>query len=300
MTRLRVLVTGAGGRLGGILAHRLAADTLVVAGRHRSPVPRALESVPLSLLSGSSIDRAIERSRPDAIVHCAALADADRCEREPLLAHAINVEAPARIARTSHRHGIRLLALSTDLVFDGDRAPVNESAVARPWLVYGLTKRLGEQAVLDEATGSVVVRVALVHGRGFGRNGTSSETILWTLRSGRPAFCFTDQYRTPIDGASVADAIARLLRGTQTGVFHAGGSNRLSRYELALRVARLFGHPESLVRPVLQASRASSPIDVLRPADVSLVSDRARRELGWEPRALDAGLLESRPFPDSD
>lgn len=295
MNRIRVLVTGASGRLGGILADRLAADAIVVAGRHRAPVPSGLESVPLDLSSRSSLARAMDLSRPDAIVHCAALADADRCERRPRIAHEINVAASAQLAWISRRSGIRLIAFSTDLVFEGDRAAWTEQDPARPLLIYGLTKRLGEQAVLDEAPDSAVVRVALIHGRGFGRGGTASETILWSLRAGRPVFCFTDQFRTPIDGASVTDAVLRLLRGAQTGLFHVGGPERVSRHDLAMRVARLFDQPARLVRPVKQKA---SPIGVRRPADVSLVSDRARRELGWESRPLDAGIIESRLSPD--
>jgi dTDP-4-dehydrorhamnose reductase len=280
-----------------MLAGRLASDTIVVAGRHHARVPPGIETVALSLSSRSSIDQAVDRARPDAIVHCAALANADRCESEPPLAHEINVAAPSYIARTCRRRGIRLIALSTDLVFAGDSAPFNERDLARPILAYGRTKRLGEQAVLAEASDSVVVRVALIHGRGFGRGGTSSETVLWTLRAGRPMFCFTDQYRTPIDGESVAEAILRLLQGAQSGLFHLGGADRVSRYELALRVANLFRLQEELVRPV---SQSSSPMGARRPADVSLVSDRARRELGWEPRPLEVGILESRSSPDAN
>jgi dTDP-4-dehydrorhamnose reductase len=136
-----------------------------------------------------------------------------------------------------------------------------------------------------------VARVPLVCGRGHGPRATASESVVWSLRDRRPVALFTDEHRTPVDPESLADAIGRLLRGTLGGLVHLGGPERVSRHELGLRTARLFGLDTSLVHAVRHEDR---PQPEPRPKDVSLDAGRARRELGWEPRPLDESLREGR------
>jgi dTDP-4-dehydrorhamnose reductase len=286
--RPRVLVTGAAGLLGGRLAELLASAHDVIAMRHRAPVPAGLTAVDADLLDLSALERAIETARPDAVLHSAALADADRCEAEPDLARRCNVEASAEIARLCRARGLRLVALSTDLVLGGDVAFSVEDPPARPVLVYGRTKLDAEEAILGESPGAVVLRVALVIGRGYGPRTTASESVAAALVAGRRPRLFDDQYRTPIDPESIADAVARVLQGTMAGRYHLGGAERLSRYELGQRVAQVLGLRGSFER-VSQTSQS-----VLRPADASLDSSRARRELGWTPRPLDEAIRDGR------
>ena len=290
--RRRVLVTGASGLLGGRLAQLLAATHDVTALRHRSPTPEGLPVVEADLLAPASLALAVERARPDAIVHSAALADVDACEADPERARLSNVAASAFLARLSHAHGIRLVALSTDLVLTGERAWSTEDARPAPSLVYARTKLEGEEAVLEEAPQAALVRAPLILGRGFGARLSASESIAGALAAGRPLRLFTDQYRTPTDPESIADLVRRLVDTPARGRFHAGGPERLSRYDLALRVARTLGLPESGLEAVTQATHA---MGAPRPADVSLDSGRARRELEWTPRPLEAAIREGRP-----
>jgi dTDP-4-dehydrorhamnose reductase len=288
---LRLLVTGAGGLLGGRLAELLAAGFHVIAGRHDSPAAPCPETVHIDLLHERSLLQALDEARPHAILHSAALADADRCEREPDLARRLNVDASARLARACRAQGIRLVALSTDLVCDGDHPFATEDEAPQGKLVYTATKIAAEEAVLSEDPRAAVLRVALVHGRGFGPRATASESVAWALRAGRPLRLYTDQYRTPVDAESVADAVQRLLPGEASGVFHIGGPERLSRYELGLRVADVLGLPRDGIEAVTTAAFPQKPE---RPRDVSLDHSRAARELGYTPRPLDAGIREGR------
>lgn len=289
-------MTGASGLLGGRLASLLSGPFHVVAARHAGPIPSGVESVPLDLLSGASIEAALSSGRPEAVVHSAALADPERCEREPERAAALNEAATRALARHCRLRDIRLVTLSTDLVFPGDRAPWSEADAPRALLAYARTKLGGEVAAVAEHPGAAVLRIALVYGRGHGPRGTATESIAWALRAGRRLRLYTDQYRTPIDAESVASAIARLLPTSHGGVFHVGGPERVSRYDLGLRTARLLGLDASLIEPVLFADAVGA---APRPADVSLDSGRALRELGWQPRPLDVAIVEGRPSPEA-
>jgi len=292
---LRVLVTGASGLLGGRLAALLdARGFAVIAGRHHAPVPPGLPEVPLDLGDPAAVARAFRLARPDAVLHAAAFARADDCERRPADAEMLNHHGSRRLAEACRAAGLRLVALSTDLVFSGERGRLTEDVPPRPVLAYGRTKLAGEEAVLAAHPGAAVARVALVVGRGHGPGGTASETVAWALADGRPLSLFTDEHRSPVDPESLAGALAALLSGGATGRFHLGGPERLSRHELGLRVARTTGLPATTIRAARQADH---PGPAPRPPDVSLDSTRARRELGWAPRPLDEALAESRPAP---
>jgi dTDP-4-dehydrorhamnose reductase len=291
---MRVLVTGGGGLIGGRLVRLLEGQRFrVSAGHHIAPPPTGISTVPLDLLSQYSVESALDAARADAVVHCASFVGADECERRPLEAHEMNARAAGALAASCRARAIRLLALSTDQVLAGDVAFAAEREPPRPLMVYGRTKLEGEEAVLSALPTAAVVRLPLMIGRGHGPRGTASEAIRWSLRDGARVRLFTDEYRTPVDPESVAAALTSLLEGEGAGMYHLGGGERLSRYELGLRVARVFDLSPSLLEPVPQSVHAGPP----RPLDASLDSGRARRELGWAPRPLDEALRESRPEP---
>jgi len=289
---MRLAVTGAGGLLGGRLAALLHARGLeVMATWRRNPPPPGPRPVWLELLAPGALERLLDRERPDAVLHAAVLGRTDLCQERPAEARAANVDLPRLVAESCARRGIRLVALSTDLVFAGDAAPYCETDAAGAHGVYGATKHEGEEALLAAFPAAVVARVALVLGRGHGARGTASESVAWALGAGRPVSLFTDEYRTPVDPESVADAVERLLSARVSGLLHLGGPERLSRYQLGRRVARTLGVSEANIVAARQAEYTGPEP---RPADVSLDSGRARRELGWEPRPIDLALREGR------
>ncbi len=263
----------------------------MTAAHRRGAPPDGPRPLRADLAEPADVSRCFEEVRPDAVVHAAVLGRAEDCENRPDEAERVNARLPGWVAERCGERGLRLVALSTDLVFAGDRSFVTEQDAARPRNVYAQTKRAGEQAVLSACPRAAVARVALVLGRGHGPRGTSSESIARALRSGRSVRLYTDEYRTPVDAESVADAVARLLLATGSGLYHLGGAERVSRYELGVRVARALDLGSA---GIVAAVLAEHPGPETRPPDVSLDSTRARRELGWLPRPLDAAIRDSR------
>ncbi|HWX23862.1 MAG TPA: SDR family oxidoreductase [Vicinamibacteria bacterium] len=288
---MRILVTGAGGLLGGRLASVLAERFDVVAAFRESPPPEGLHAMRLDLLSGPTLEAALDRVRPDAVVHAAAMADPDRCEADPALAERVNVGGAEVIARWCGARDARLVAISTDLVFSGESSFSREEDATSPILAYGRTKLRAEHAILAACPGAAVARVTLVGGRGHGPRKTATEAIASALREGSSLRLYTDQFRTPIDDRSVAEGLVQTLVRGLSGLVHLGGPERLSRFALGQRVARILSLPDSLLVPV---STEEFPPRAPRPRDASLDSTRARERLGWAPRDLDTVIRESR------
>jgi dTDP-4-dehydrorhamnose reductase len=242
-------------------------------------------------VDAGSVRRLVEEAQPEAVVHAAVLGRADLCAARPEEAELVNARLPGWVAEACRDRDLPLVALSTDLVFDGQGSHVDEQHPARPLSVYGSTKRRGEEAVLAAWTKAAVARVALVHGRGHGPRSTSSESVRRALAAGQKLTLYTDEHRTPVDPESVANAVARILERKGAGLYHLGGPERLSRFELGRRVVRAFGLLEDGLVAGTQAGHSGPD---RRAPDVSLDSSRARRELGWEPRPLDEAIRESR------
>jgi dTDP-4-dehydrorhamnose reductase len=248
----------------------------------------------VELTDDAALARLLDATRPEGVVHAAAIGRANRCQERPDEAHRVNAVLPGTLGRLCRERGLRLVVLSTDLVFGGDRAFSREDDAPAPLSVYGRTKHAGEDAALAACPAAAVARVALTLGRGHGARGTSSESVAWALRAGREVRLFADEYRTPVDPESLCDALALLLERGGSGRFHLGGPERVSRHELGLKVARVLGLPES---GIVAGRRADHVGPDPRAADVSLDSTRARRELGWEPRPLDEAIRGGRTEP---
>jgi len=290
---VRLLLTGAAGMLGGRLASLLAQVHALTAARHESPVPAGLETQALDLLAAGAAEAILEAARPEAVVHAAALVEPDRCEREPDLAARLNTEASERLAVACARRGIKLLLISTDLVFD-DGDEKHEGGTPHPVSVYGRTKRAAEEAVLAADRRHAVVRVPLVIGRGFGPRATATEAVAWALQAGRPLHLYTDQWRTPSDPESTAAACSRIFERDASGVFHAAGPERVTRHDLGLRVADALRLPSDGISATTHEAR---PPLAPRPRDACLEADRTRAALGWQPRPLLTALRASRLAP---
>jgi dTDP-4-dehydrorhamnose reductase len=288
---MRILITGAGGLLGGRLTTLLAPAHQTVALCRTQKAPSGIESVNADLTDADAVERALEAARPEVVVQCAAASDPEICEREPERALRENVTATQTLARACARRNLRLIFTSTDLVYSGNQRDQVETSPIGPVSVYGRSKLQAEMVASAEAPNATIFRMALVCGRGSGSRLSSTEGIAQRLRRGEVVTLYADEWRSPVDPESVASAIeALLLRPSISGVFNLGGPERLTRFEMGERVAQLLGLEASLLR---RASREQHP-GAPRPRDVSLSSSRATAELGFVPRPLDVAIREGR------
>jgi dTDP-4-dehydrorhamnose reductase len=287
---MRVLLTGASGQLGAYLLERLAASGHeVVAWSGMEAGRRAGRTLrPVDLADPVATAAALDEADPDAVLHAGAISSNEAARRSPDLARAVNVEGTGRLADWCRNLGRRLVFTSTDLVFDGRRGWYREDDPAEPALTYGRTKRLAEPAVLTAPRG-LVARLSLLFGPTRAGCPAYFDRTLDALRRGEPQAFFADEYRTPLDFRTAADALVRLLEGEAVGTVHVGGPERLSRHELVRRVADALGLDPGLVRP---NRRADVPAPEPRPADVSLDTARLAHLLPDLPRpTVEAAIL---------
>jgi dTDP-4-dehydrorhamnose reductase len=267
---MRIVVTGASGRLGSEVVDRLARE-----GRHEvfgwSGTERGEPSWrPVDLVDEHALAEALEETDPEAVIHAAALGSAEAVRRDPARAHAVNVEATRYLAEWASVRGRRLVFTSTDLVFDGSKSWNREDDLARPILAYGRSKLDAEPHVLRVPRG-LVARLSLLFGQTRAGIPDFFGQAIDALGRGESRSFFEDEFRTPMHYRTAADILARLVESDAVGTIHVGGRERLSRFELMCRAAIASRIDPDLVRPGRQAD---ADLPESRPVDASLDTTR--------------------------
>lgn len=251
----------------------------------------------MNILDQSSITAYIKITKPDIIIHAAALSQPAQCEKMPELAHAVNVEGTRNVLEVASRLAIPFIFLSTDLVFDGNKLDgsndnnddnegwYNEDDTPNAHIVYGHTKIAAEQVITSHGSDQwCIVRPALMVGDGTPWTNGFPQFAVDMLKRGQSATLFTDQFRTPVWIDDICSAIECIVRGQHFGqVFHVGGTERMNRVDAVRHYCSLAGVDASKIHAVMMDA---VPHYITRVRDVSLNSRRIQTLTGWTPTPL--------------
>jgi dTDP-4-dehydrorhamnose reductase len=263
---MRVLITGGAGQLGRDLADALGISAF------------ALDRMECDVTSLASVEAAVGRVRPDAIVNAAAWTDVDGCEADPVRARLTNAMGASNVARAAG--DALVVQISTDYVFDGRGGrPYTETDATNPLSVYGASKLEGEVKV-SEARRWAVVRTAWLYGAGT-RNFVAA--ILRAARTRERLSVVDDQVGSPTSTPDLAQALVELIDRGATGVLHGVNAGECSRFEFAQAILKETGMDSARVDPV---PTDAMPRPAVRPAYAPMDG------VAW--RA--AGLPELRPW----
>ncbi len=288
----RIVITGAGGQLGGCLAAQ-AADQ----GRNAL----ALTSAQWDITDPAAAEAIVTSG--DVVINCAAYTNVDGAESDAARAYAVNEAAPEHIARACARAGARLIHVSTDFVFAGDFGgaeprPYEPSDETSPRGVYACSKRAGEVAVLAALPEAVVVRTAWVY---TGGTGSDFVAIMRKLAAGDgPIKVVDDQVGSPTYVADLAGALLQVADdGVPGPILHAANEGVVSRFGLARAVFEECGADPERVNPV---STEEFPRPAPRPT-YSALSGRQSAAAGmaplrpWRPALVAALVASDGPVP---
>ncbi len=287
---MRLLVTGASGLLGGSviqIATNKGHDVFSAYKEH--PAARG-KPVPLDQTHPAEVKETISKIKPHVIINTAAQSDVDFCEEHPDIAFAINSESVRYLATATREAGTFLLQVSTDYVFDGEKGSYLETDNPHPVNKYGLSKLEGERATILAGEGSwSIARPSVIFGWGRPLRPNAATYVHDKLSKHETVRMVRDQYCSPTFNKNLAAMLVEIAERQIPGILHTAGATRLSRYELALRIAHVFGLDKGLVIP---ATAEDIPWKATRPIDSSLIIERATTLLSQKPQSIDDSLIE--------
>ena len=285
---MRILITGASGLLGVNLALEAAKDGHTVFGQVNSHKLHtdAFNTIATDLLLPKAIERLLDQTQPDWVIHCAALANLEACEADPQQARELNSELPRKLAQHVARGGARMLHVSTDAVFDGQRGNYTEEDAPNPLGVYAQTKLDSELAVAQANPEAIIARVNLF---GWSLTGKRSlgEFFYYNLQAGKEVMGFTDMYFCPLLANHLGKIFLQMLDLRLNGLYHVLSSQCISKYDFGVAVANKFGLDQRLISPT---SVKQAGLKAARSPNLTLNTHKLSTALGAPLPDLSAGL----------
>lgn len=266
---MKVLLTGGKGMLGRTICR--------VLGKRFEIIPTDLPEADIT--NEECIDSAIAKYQPDAVIHCAAMTAVDKCETEIDLAYKLNQRGSANVAAACNRHNVRLIAISTDYVFEGSaNRPYNEfDETTGGNTVYGKSKYAGEEAIRALCPNHVIARISWLYGFG----GPSFVHAMIGLADGtRPTLkVVADQVGNPTSAIAVARKLGEILeRPKLCGTFHMTCEGEASWADFAAEIFRQKG----INQPIAPCTTEEFPRPAPRPKN-SRLDKMALRLAGFSP-----------------
>lgn len=263
---MKILVTGSSGQLGTDVVEILSGTHEVLAQKRSD----------LDIADLTAVGKVVESFNPPIVINCAAYTRVDDCEEQRQLAFTVNVTGPKNLALCVSRYGGKLIHISTDYVFDGNRTvpnPYVEEDEPAPVSYYGQTKLEGERAIREITEHCIIVRTAWLYGV-VGRNFPKTILRLAIQDPRKKLKVVNDQFGSLTWSYQLALQIARLIEVDGQGVYHATAEGYGCWYDVAATFLKLMRVPHN-VHP---CTSAQYPTRAARPKNSILENRRLKME----------------------
>lgn len=289
---MRILVTGSNGLLGQKLTALLQDDKdvfLIATARGKSAVKiNRGEYHPMDISNRDNVESVLRLTKPDVIINTAAMTQVDDCETQRDVCWKANVTSVEHLVRYCQSLHIHLIHVSTDFIFDGTHGPLDENAKPNPVNYYGESKLAAEKVIQNSTITWAILRTVLVFG--ITQDMSRSNIVLWvkkSLEQNKTIQVVNDQWRTPTLAEDLAIGCYLAAKRRARGIYNISGKDFLSPYDIAIRTAEFFKLDKALINPT-DSTKFTQPAK--RPPKTGFIIDKARKDLGYEPRSFEEGL----------
>lgn len=283
--KTKLLITGASGLLGNRVVESAERDYLVIPTYNTKALHP--DSLKLDITNASETIRLVQRIKPDAVIHTASETNVDRCETEKEHAWRTNVEGPRNLTLACEKANTKLISISTDYVFDGEKGFYKEDDKPNPISYYGFTKLEGEKQIIQKCQNYAILRTSVLYDWHPWKQSFATWTIS-QLRQSKQIKVVDDHFNTPTLAQNLAEMAVEVVEKDVQGLYHASGSERISRYEFARRIAMTFDLDAGLIQPI-EMNQLSAWI-ARRPRDSSLDTGKIQKRLRAKPLNIAEGL----------
>jgi dTDP-4-dehydrorhamnose reductase len=281
----KLLITGTSGLLGNKIVDVAKHNYEVIPTHNTKPLHS--NSLKLEITNLNEALSIFNKLEPTIVIHTASETNVDKCETEKEHAWKTNVKGTRNIAEACKNVGAKLIYISTDYVFDGEKGLYNEEDKPNPVNYYGLTKLEGERQVIEHSENYAVLRTSVL----YGWHPWKQNFVTWVinqLKQEKEINVVDDHYNTPTLADNLAEIAIEVAEKDRRGLYHASGRERISRYEFAKQIARTFNLNAEIVKPA-KMSQLTAWI-AKRPRDSSLNTSKIQKQLKTKPLDITEGL----------
>jgi len=281
----RLLITGASGLLGSKL-QKIAEGkfNLILLHNTRPLSPNSLE---LDITNQKEVTKLFNDLKPEIVIHTASETNVDKCELQKEHAWKINVEGTHNVTRACKEIDAKLVYISTDYVFDGEKGNYKEEDKPNPISYYGITKLEGENQVIQNCNDHVILRTSVIYGWHQWKQNFAT-WVINQLRQNKEITVVDEHHNTPTLADNLAEMTIEALRSDLHGLYHASGIEKISRYDFAIQIAKTFHLDLNLIKPIKMSQLAAWVAK--RPKDSSLNTDKIQKHLKTKPLNITDGL----------
>lgn len=281
---MKLLITGASGLYGSKLVELSIANNYEVYSGYSRDQPACGTPVQFDVSDKNRVEKVFKKVGPEVVVHAASLTDVDKCEINKELAWKINVEGARNMAEAVKTSGAFLVYVSTDYVFNGETGQYTEVDRPDPINYYGFTKLKAEELVKDLVGEYCIARASVIYGSTPAAGKVNFGLwVLNKLERNEQARIVTDQWNSPTLNTNLADMTLEVIKRKLTGIFHLSGATRISRYDFAKQIAKIFNFDSNLISP---ATSTEFFWAAKRPQDSSLNTGKAQQTLKKRPLSI--------------
>ena len=283
---MKFLVTGSAGLVGSQVVKDLAKQNHTVYSCYHNEKPVHGIPLQLDLTDQDKIIQTLQETKPDRIIHLAAMTNVELCETEKDLATKINVKSTETIAKQAAKQQAFFVYVSTDYVFDGKDRMKKEYDSTNPLGFYGKTKLEGEIVLNKFASSWCIARTSTP----FGIHHKKKSFPLWikeNLEAKKEIPVLVDQFTSPTFVPNLSKMLIEVATRQITGIIHLAGATRISRYELAILVADKLKLDKKLLIPT---KTYEMNWKAQRPKDSSLDVSFATEILNEKPQKIEQSL----------
>lgn len=290
-----VLITDITTKIGesvyNVLYNETDYEIVALSGSEKKIDNKFVKAQNLSVLDLKEIKKLCYDLKPSVIIHTSEMTNLDECEKDKKLAWDLNVASTEHLASISRVIDSHLICYSTDFVFDDLKGPYTEEDKPNPINYFGKTKHAMENSCLYNLNQATVIRVCEPYGYSeFGNLDFIYNSIV-ELETGQEIFAVTDRFFNPVYVDDAAIATMKIIDKKRYGVFHCGGVDWLSEYEITLAIASILNLDKNLIKQIKPVKINNK---LPRPRKNGLVTLKTETDLDMKFSSLESGILSIR------
>jgi len=269
---MKILIIGASGFVGEKLYNSLSKGFEVI-GTYSTKKKDNFEQLDMS--NRNSVIESITKIKPDVVIHTAGITNVDFFEENFKEVQRVNIQGTKNIIEGCLKTNSKLIYISSDYVFDGEKGNYTEEDEPNPINAYGKAKLEEEELVKNSGLKYLILRIAVPYGYNSSDDKQTFEKwIINNLRNNKEIKVIDNQFNTPTLIDDIANAVKKLIELKKVGIYHVTGSERISRYDFAIKIASIFRLNKALIKRI---KTKDLNWKATRPIDSSLNTDKLKK-----------------------